>query len=323
MVSQNYKVAIIVTLAGLYAMQSIATTYSKDESGKYAYNANVAVMSTEFLKVLIAAALLKKESDGTEQRPKTTFDAATVLRFAVPALLYMCGNNLVYAALKHLDAPTFQVMGNLKIVVVAVVQRIALRSQKMMVQWLGVVALMLGMLIIGVGKASENGPKDASPSIEGEPGDLYLGAIFMLCVAMASALAGVYTEFLLKSLDLSVNFQNILLYTWGIVFCLVANASGAVDQGTVDGGLFAGFDHRTWMVVIINSCLGQVVSRVMKYADNVTKIFSASAGVIITMVVSVYLFDFPVTMLFSLGTAIVVLACTLFFLPPDWLLHMV
>lgn len=40
----------------------------------------------------------------------------------------------------------------------------------------------------------------------------------------------------------------------------------------------------------------------MKYADNITKVFASSSGVIITMIVSTYLFDFSMTLLFNLGT---------------------
>ena len=40
----------------------------------------------------------------------------------------------------------------------------------------------------------------------------------------------------------------------------------------------------------------------MKYADNITKVFASSSGVVITMVLSAYLFDFSMTLLFNLGT---------------------
>lgn len=40
----------------------------------------------------------------------------------------------------------------------------------------------------------------------------------------------------------------------------------------------------------------------MKYADNITKVFASSSGVVITMILSAYFFDFSVTLLFNLGT---------------------
>lgn len=42
-------------------------------------------------------------------------------------------------------------------------------------------------------------------------------AMLRLC----SAFAGVYTEFLLKKLEYSTDFQNMLLYSWGVAFCLL------------------------------------------------------------------------------------------------------
>ena len=46
----------------------------------------------------------------------------------------MMGNNILFIALKYLDAPTYQVLGNIKIIVVAIIQRMALKSQKTVVQ---------------------------------------------------------------------------------------------------------------------------------------------------------------------------------------------
>ena len=70
-----------------------------------------------------------------------------VARFAIPALIYMAGNNILFIALKYLDAPTYQVLGNIKIIVVAIIQRLALKSKKTVAQWVGVALLMLGMMV--------------------------------------------------------------------------------------------------------------------------------------------------------------------------------
>ena len=58
---------------------------------------------------------------------------------------------------------------------------------------------------------------------------------------------------------------------------LLAPSGGEFAGGT----FFAGFDARTWVVVLANALLGQVVSRVMKYLDNVAKFFCASFGMIL------------------------------------------
>eukprot|EP01045_Picozoa_sp_COSAG04_P004714 COSAG04_NODE_209_length_20232_cov_116.817315_23_plen_178_part_00 len=107
--------------------------------------------------------------------------------------------------------------------------------------------------------------------------------------------------------------RPLLRPAWGVVFCLLGNSTGTLGNREASaGGYFGGFSWRTWLVVVINAFLGQVVSRVMKcapaepssplsapmhssrvscltlavglwlrrYADNITKVFAASSGVV-------------------------------------------
>lgn len=315
-----YTAGITVMLAFLYAAQSIAVTYSKDDpnAGTFSYDPNSAVMSTEMLKLCLASGLFYRQLKGARsggEMPGFAFDPKVVVKFAIPALIYMAGNNILFIALKYLDAPTYQVLGNIKIIVVAIIQRLALKSQKTVVQWLGVALLMLGMMVIGASKLDSHEKGSAKADT------LMLGLFWMVCIALCSAFAGVYTEFLLKKLEYSTDFQNMLLYSWGVIFCLLGNASGTMGDSTAsEQGFFTGFSGRTWLVVVINAFLGQVVSRVMKYADNITKVFAASSGVVITMVLSTYLFDFSMTLLFNLGTGVVVVASIVYFSPQEFLL---
>eukprot|EP01052_Picozoa_sp_SAG31_P018820 SAG31_NODE_1348_length_8693_cov_4.345008_7_plen_171_part_00 len=109
--------------------------------------------------------------------PKYALTPAVVLKFSIPALIYMLGNNMLYLALRYLDAPTYQILGNAKIVVVAIVQRLMLKSKKTLLQWLGIGLLMLGMMVIASGKLSESSgdvavrnPVPLVPSALGGPG---------------------------------------------------------------------------------------------------------------------------------------------------------
>jgi len=90
-VSKLQKVGLCAVLTCMYAIRSLSTTYSKDDTDKdgigdkFPYNPNSAVMSTEILKLGIATFLFnfrKQEAvaQGTPL-PKTTFDFATIARF--------------------------------------------------------------------------------------------------------------------------------------------------------------------------------------------------------------------------------------------------
>ena len=140
-------------LSCMYAMRSLSTTYSKDDTDedgigdKFPYNPNSAVMSTEAMKLVIAGMLFRyrvqQYQQGLEDYPNYTTDAKTIAKFAIPALLYMASNNLSYLALRYLDTPTYQVLANSGIPIVATVQRLALKSKKSVTQWIGVLALCL------------------------------------------------------------------------------------------------------------------------------------------------------------------------------------
>ena len=120
-------------------------------SKDFSYDPNSAVMSTELLKLGLASGLFYRQLQaaraGQGDMPGFVIEPKIVARFAIPALIYMAGNNILFIALKYLDAPTYQVLGNIKIIVVAIIQRLALKSKKSMVQWVGVALLMLGMMV--------------------------------------------------------------------------------------------------------------------------------------------------------------------------------
>ena len=64
-------------------------------------------------------------------------------------------------------------------------------------------------------------------------------------------------------------------------------------------------------------CGGLIVALVIHYADNILKGYATSLAIIISAIVSVYLFDFSLTTLFMAGTALTVSAVFLY----GWVPH--
>ena len=67
------------------------------------------------------------------------------------------------------------------------------------------------MSVIGADKFAQTGTSSNSKDYN----RLITGLLFLLGLEIVSACSGVYTEFLLKSLDIDINYQNCLLYSWG------------------------------------------------------------------------------------------------------------
>jgi len=85
-------------------------------------------------------------------------------------------------------------------------------------------------------------------------------------------------------------------------------------------GFLFGYTNYVWLAVTIQSAGGILVALVIKYADNITKGFATSLAIILACIVSIILFDFELTILFSLGALLVI--CSIFlYSKPDLIVH--
>ena len=65
------------------------------------------------------------------------------------------------------------------------------------------------------------------------------------------------------------------------------------------------------MMVLNHALSGLAVSMVMKYANNIIKVYSTSVAMLITTVISIPLFGYEVSLAFLLGGVVVACAVTL------------
>ena len=89
--------------------------YSRTVTSGPLYLASTAVVLTELVKFVICVAMITRINDFDPARTITMLKTeiidkkAETLRLSVPSVLYTIQNNLLYIALTHLDAATFQV----------------------------------------------------------------------------------------------------------------------------------------------------------------------------------------------------------------------
>ena len=73
-----------------------------------------------------------------------------LLKVSVPALLYTIQNNVIYAAMGHLDAVSFQITYQIKIVMALLASRVLLKTKVSRLKWLSVIILTLGVVLVQV-----------------------------------------------------------------------------------------------------------------------------------------------------------------------------
>merc|ERR1712195_30156 len=296
------KCGIIGAMMCLYSLQSLLITASKSGGGGYSYDPNSAVLMTEFTKAVIAGSLLFKSYSESPATTKITVDK-TVFRYAIPALLYAIHNNLVFLGLVYLDAPTYQLLNNVKIIVTGLLYRTFLKKPLRMVQWIGLGVLMLGQMVATMDTTG------AAPNAE-KSQTFATGVMVMGVLASMSGMAGVYNEFLLKGSADSTHWQNLQLYMFSVFFC----STQYMFMGSSEKGFFEGFDYMTWAVILTGAAMGQAISFVLKYTNNITNRFATAGSLLLTTFGSRVLFGTVVHVPFYLGVGLIGTAFALYFI---------
>ncbi|EDO34876.1 predicted protein [Nematostella vectensis] len=287
--------------------------YSRTVSVGPVYISSTAVVLAEVFKVFACLCVMFHQAGYNWRVFATEIDSEIfkkpleTLKLAVPSGLYTIQNNLLYVALSNLDAATYQVTYQLKILTTALFSVAMLSKKLSSIKWFALILLMAGVAAIqwpsGENKSSR---KDLSTSAK------FVGLVAVLSACCSSGFAGVYFEKILKGTSATIWLRNIQLGSFGIVFGL---AAVFVNDGkkVQNGGFFQGYNYITWIVVFLQAFGGLIVAAVVKYADNILKGFATSVSIIFSSLVSYYfLKDFNPTSLFFLGTCAVLTATYLY-----------
>lgn len=139
-----------------------------------------------------------------------------------------------------------------------------------------------------------------------------LGLASVLGASLVSGFAGVYMEKIFKKQRrTSFWISNAQLYTFGMFLGLI----GVIYQDGVEisrMGFFYGYDIVVCLVVLFASAGGIIVSLILKYASCITKGFATSCAIVLSSIVSVYIFDFIPSVLFVVGALSVIAAVLLY-----------
>lgn len=295
---------VLLTLQN--ALLILVMRYTRTRKGDM-YFATSAVVLSEGLKVLTSMMILAAQ-EGTfiklmcYLRDNIWRQPLDCLKVSVPAFIYTLQNNLLYIALSNLDAATFQVSYQLKILTTALFSVLMLKKKLSPQQWSALVILFVGVALVQFrpedSKSSKTATTDQRPSMG-------LFAVILSC--FMSGFAGVYFEKILKGTKQSLWLRNVQLGSMSVII-------GLITMEIKDGpkiqerGFFFGYDYVVWIVIVFQSLGGLLVAVVVKYADNILKGFATSAAIVLSCIASIYLFDFKLSFPFTTGAFLVIIS---------------
>lgn len=298
----------------------IITRYSKSRGSSSAEYSNASVVVSQELVKMIASLVLMFICDtaDTTDATESNINAASIrrrlnqllgqlydqniavwsetLKLAIPALLYTTQNNLLYVALSNLEATTFQVGYQSKVVTTAILSVAMLPNRSLTkLQWFAIVMLMIGIVMT---------QSNTRTHVEVGEMNTTLGLVAVLTSSTCSSLAGVYFEKILKGTKPSLWMRNMQLAT----FCFVIALSTYCYTEGLNENFFGGYDLVVTVMILNQALGGLIIAMVIKHADNVVKGFATAASIILCGTISVFFFGFSPSTHFVIGCLIAIAA---------------
>lgn len=307
------KYVSLVVLTCQNALLSLSMRYARTRPGDM-FISSTAVVMTEVSKLFLSMFLVYYMDRVSVSHClkslyySTLLQPLEALRICVPSLAYIVQNNLLYVAASNLDAATVQVTYQLKILTTAIFAVCLLRRSLGPHQWLALILLICGIALVQVADVRDQAQLNSLQQ------NRFLGFASALSACVLSGFAGIYFEKILKGAEVSLWMRNVQLATLSIPLGLV-HAFAKDGIAILDHGFFYGYGFFVIYVVLLQAGGGLLVSVVVKYADNILKGFATSFAIILSCIVSIYLFDFVINFKFVLGAALVIVSIFLYGMP--------
>lgn len=273
----------------LMTAQPFATRLTQNPDGGYDYIVLSVTTLCEALKLVFSLGMYALLP--ADKRSHALLHQRDVLLFALPALLYAMNNYLLFVIVTHIRPAHFQLLSTLKTVFTALLFRAVLKRVLTPTHQAAIVILAAGAAVSRLPDAG-SGCEYASGEFESGSGILpihlsseWVGVLLTLVSCVFSSLAGVVNEALLKKEGQlhSLFLQNGLLYAWGVAINLLALAVQNHDRLDVYGP-FDGYGPGVLLLLLVNALTGLSISAVLKFTDNLVRVFAHTAAMLLTMI---------------------------------------
>jgi UDP-sugar transporter A1/2/3 len=308
---------VLVLLAVQNCSKNLLMRYVMKDSPKFLTSA--AVLASEFIKLTLSVLYIvfvdKKPIKSISQYLKD--DMRNTLLLAVPASAYNLQMSLEYVALTNLDAATFSVLVQTKLLFTATFAAVVLKKQLKYIQIISLVLLTVGVMLCNMPSKPQADDGTSAYTFDAKT---TRGITATLGIALSSGFASVYTEKVIKgqrrpssttSSEYGLAYSQVQLAlmslaTIGLYACMKD------FREIVRFGLFHNFSGPAYLSVFNSAIGGLIVAGVLKYADSVLKGYATAISVIFTGLLSMLIFGTELGIVYFMGIINVVTAVVLY-----------
>jgi drug/metabolite transporter (DMT)-like permease len=238
-----------------------------------------AVLIIEVLKMVFSLVLytMSRFPAMTKGEPfvQQEFSMKDIWYLAIPGALYCLNNILIYLALGYNELASFGVFRDTNVIFTAIIWCIVFKATLGCHRNLAIGGVFLGLF---VNQATPLMNATWSPAI-----------VLIVAMALTNSCASVSNELAIKqNSGMDLNLQNSVLYAFCSFAALLYLATQNPAKLTSLSGFFEGMGQSALVIVCVQGITGLMVSRILKYADAVTKtIAGALRGPILVFIAPV------------------------------------
>lgn len=289
-------IVVSVTIDLTIAIQKTSQTDLQSAEAPYQFNTKCAVLLTELIKLVVSVGFAGFNSFRQGSWPNVAF--SDVQWLLLPAILFVLNNILVYQAIGKNHMAAFGVLRDTMILWTALIWRAFFRTELGSMRMAGIMLIFAGLTVNRAGCSA-----------------FTWAVLWILLMTLTNALGSVANEFALKwSKKLDINVQNAVLYAACAFFAILLLALDEPSRLMGPTPFFHGFTGNTFFTVTLQAFAGLMVSRMLKYADSVTKTVASCLRGPVVVFVSPYLLEVPNTGLECMSAIIVASGCMVYLL---------
>lgn len=257
---------------------------------RYSFLAPIVVIS--FAKIVCSLGLYAWYDGALAHVPQRLVAAKGVLmRYSVVAGLFCLYDVLSFVNLAHLDPQTYLVFLQLRTVMTGVIWEFAFSKTLTWAQRGGLALICFGCITKQVG---------AGFSVEKASQVAYRDYVLLAVQIGANCWAGVANEVLLKEKGgVPLNLQNIVQYSWVLVWCLLVGTLCPVEGvhlNPLDVSEWSKMlDAKMLPNILILTLLGLITSVMLKMLSSVWKAVATAVELFLTSYASAYIFGYAVS----------------------------
>ena len=249
------------------------------------YLVSSVILASEVLK-LLSSGMLSIIIDGKPTiRGVFGKSPSGSLRFAVPSLLYVIQNSLLFEGVRLLQPVVYIACSQSKILTSAFFSVLVLNTSVTRAQFFAIVLLIIGMVMVQFDSS-------ASENTEVTDRNAIRGLLAVIIAATTSGYAGAHLEKIYKEVgarnQVSIWFRNLQLAVFSVPIAYVTSSWQSTQSEITK---FEGFDCVVIFVVFLQAIGGLITAAVMRYASNILKCFAVSISICNCALATPYLLE--------------------------------